>query len=108
KLVAVLGMTGSGKTSTAKLLVETVVAQGARVCILDPIKSDWWGMISSADGRKPGLPFHILGGPHGHVSLHSSAGKAIGELVATGALPLSIVDMADFEAGGLQRFFIDF
>jgi hypothetical protein len=108
KHVAVLGMTGSGKTSTAKLLVETVVEQGARVCVLDPIKSDWWGMISSADGRKPGLPFHILGGPHGHVPLHSSAGKAIGELVSTGALPLSIVDMADFEAGGLQRFFIDF
>lgn len=105
---AVLGMTGSGKTSTGKLLIEHVVAQGARVCVLDPIKSDWWGMISSADGRKPGLPFHVLGGPHGHVPLHSSAGAAIGELVATGALPLSIIDMADFEAGGLQRFFVDF
>ena len=105
---AVLGKTGSGKTSTAKLMIEQVVAEGARVCILDPIKSDWWGLTSSADGKRAGLPFVILGGPHGHVPLHSSAGKAIGDVVASGSLPLSIIDMADFEAGGLQRFFVDF
>lgn len=106
--IAVLGKTGRGKTSTCKLLVERLVATGARVCVLDPIKSDWWGITASADGKKPGLPFHILGGPHGHVPLHSGAGKAIGDLVGSGKLPLSIIDMADFEAGGLQRFFVDF
>lgn len=106
--VAVLGKTGSGKTTTAKLAIEQVVADGARVCILDPIKSDWWGLTSSADGKRPGLPFHILGGPRGHVPLHASAGKAIGEIVATGALPLSILDMADFAPGGQAHFFVDF
>lgn len=106
--IAVLGKTGSGKTSTAKLCIEQVVADGARVCVLDPIKSDWWGLTSSADGKKPGLPFQILGGPHGHVPLHAGAGAAIGELVATGALPLSIIDMADFGPGGQAKFFIAF
>ncbi|TAI67635.1 DUF87 domain-containing protein [Bradyrhizobium sp. Leo170] len=107
---AFLGKTGSGKTSTAKLAVEQIIRDNptARVCVLDPIKSDWWGMTSSADGKRPGLPFYILGGPRGHVPLHDSAGKAIGELVATGDLPLSIIDMADFNAGGLQKFFNDF
>jgi hypothetical protein len=105
---AILGKTGSGKTSTAKLMVEQVVAEGARVCILDPIKSDWWGLTSSSSGKKAGLPFRILGGPRGHVPLHSSAGKAIGELVAKGKLRLSILDMADFEPGGAQKFFVDF
>jgi len=107
---AFLGKTGSGKTSTAKLAVEQIIRDNpaARVCVLDPIKSDWWGLISTADGKRPGLPFHILGGPRGHVPLHDSAGKAIGELVANGSLPLSIIDMADFNAGGLQKFFNDF
>lgn len=107
---AFLGKTGSGKTSTAKLAIEQILRDdpAARVCVLDPIKSDWWGLTSSSDGKRPGLPFHILGGPRGHVQLHESAGKAIGELVATGALPLSIIDMADFSHGGLQKFFNDF
>jgi hypothetical protein len=106
--VAVLGKTGSGKTSTGKLLIEQVVDGGARVCVLDPIKSDWWGLTSSADGKRAGLPFHILGGPRGHVPLHAGAGKPIAEIVANGALPLSIIDMADFEPGGQAKFFVDF
>jgi uncharacterized protein len=106
--IAVLGKTGSGKTSTSKLIVEHAVAEGHRVCVLDPTKSDWWGITSSASGKRPGLPFRVLGGPRGHVALHSGAGKVIGELVANGKLPLSILDMADFEPGGLQRFFHDF
>jgi hypothetical protein len=105
---AVLGKTGSGKTSTAKLMIEQVCAQDSRVCILDPIKSDWWGLTSSHDGRRAGLPFHILGGPRGHVPLHSAAGAAIGAVVASGALRHSIIDMADFEPGGLERFFSAF
>lgn len=106
--IAILGKTGSGKTSTAKLVVEYVVATGNRVCILDPIKSDWWGLTSSADGKRPGLPFQILGGPRAHVPLHPDAGAAIGELVGTGALPLSIIDMSEFKPGGQGRFFTAF
>ena len=113
--MASLGKTGSGKTSDTKVIVEHItepgfagLEQGARVCILDLIKSDWWGLTSSRDGKKPGRPFQILGGPHGHVPLNSNSGKVIGDLVAKGALRLSILDMADFEPGGAQRFFADF
>ncbi len=105
---AALGKTGSGKTSSVKAIVEQVATNGFRVCVLDTIKSDWWGITSSADGKRPGLPFTILGGPRGHLPLHSNAGAAIGQLVGSGQLPLSVLDMADFEAGGLQRFFCDF
>ncbi len=106
--IAVVGETGAGKTHDTKSVVEHVVAQGYRVCILDTIKSDWWGITSSASGKSAGLPFKILGGPRGHVPLHSGAGKAIGQLVGDGKLPLSIIDMADFEPGGPQKFFEQF
>jgi hypothetical protein len=108
KHTAILGMTGSGKSTTARDLVEQVVAEGSRVCILDTVKSDWWGITSSADGKRPGLPFTILGGPHAHLPLSRTMGKAIADVVANGSLPLSIVDMADFGPGDASHFFVDF
>jgi DNA helicase HerA-like ATPase len=95
--VAILGKTGSGKTSTEKKLVEEFVDRGARVCVLDTVKSDWWDITSSADGKRPAYPFKILGGPRAHIEIGQNAGKAIGQLVAEGKLPLTIVDMAYFD-----------
>lgn len=106
--LAILGKTGRGKSTTAKVCVKQVHEEDYRVCILDTLKSDWWGLTSSADGKRPGLPFHILGGPHAHLPLSSSSGKAIAELVARGQLKHTIIDMAEFEPGGQMRFFVDF
>lgn len=106
--IAILGKTRSGKTNSAKLLIEQVVSSGSRVCIIDPIKADYWGLTSSADGKKPGLPFHIIGGARGHVPLHKGAGKAIAEVVASGALRLSIIDMEEFGPREAGPFFADF
>jgi hypothetical protein len=105
---AVLGKTGSGKTSTTKLLVEQAYHEGARVCVLDTQKSDWWGLTTFKTGTSAFLPFLVAGGPYGHVPVHSAAGAAIAKVVATGEMPHSIIDMSEFEAGGVQRFFVDF
>lgn len=106
--IAIVGKTGSGKTITNKKVIEELVRRGERVCILDPIKSDYWGLTLSADGKRPGLPFDILGGPREHVPLHAGAGAAIAELVARGSLRHSILDMAGFGPGGHFEFFVDF
>lgn len=108
KHLAIFGMTGSGKSTTGKDLVEQVVPMGSRVCILDTVKSDWWGITSSSDGKRPGLPFTILGGPHAHLPLSRNMGAAIAEVVASGAMPLSIIDMVDFGMGDAAHFFVDF
>ena len=106
--IAVLGKTGAGKTTTVKGLIEQVVAAGDRVCILDPIKSDYWGLTLDRNGKRQGLPFRILGGPYGHVPLHPPAGGAIGKLVGEGALRHCIIDMADFDVGEQAAFFVRF
>lgn len=106
--LGILGKTGRGKTTTGKVCIEQVYDEGSRACILDPIKSDWWGITSSADGKRAGLPFYILGGDHGHLPLASSSGKAIADLVAQGQLRHTIIDMANFEPGGQMRWFADF
>lgn len=106
---AILGKTGRGKTNTAKVCVEQAFDQDFRVCILDTIKSDWWGLTSSSNGRLPGLPFTILGGPYAHLPLASSSGRAIADQVANGKLLRHcILDMADFEPGGQMVFFSQF
>lgn len=106
--IAILGKTGSGKTSTAKWLVEKHVADGARVCVLDPIKSDWWGLTSSSTGKAAGLPFSILGGPKQHAPLPARSGAVIGALVASGELPLSIIDMAEFTPKEMSAWYLEF
>jgi DNA helicase HerA-like ATPase len=48
----VLAKTGAGKTYMAKGIVERLLGQKRRVCIIDP-KNAWWGLKSSADGKSP-------------------------------------------------------
>lgn len=106
---AVLGITGSGKTVTSKAMVEQLVHRGRRVCIIDPIKSDWWGVTSNSAGDGPGLPFTIIGGPRGAVPLARHSGAALGKLVGSGELPLSIMDLSKLhDPKAAHEWFISF
>src|SRR5438477_262227 len=46
--VAVLGITGSGKTNTAAVLIEELLAQGLPMTIVD-IEGEYWGLKQSHD-----------------------------------------------------------
>lgn len=104
--VLLLGKTRSGKSSTARLFVESLLDGGKPVCIIDP-KGDWWGLKSSRDGRRAGYAVVIFGGEHADVPLNPQAGAAVAELVATGNRPC-IVDLGGWMVGDRTRFFIDF
>jgi hypothetical protein len=104
--IIALGKTGSGKSSKLRVLVEAILDDKEPVCILDP-KGDWWGLKSSADGRRSGYPIVIFGGEHADVPLNAHAGAHVAELVATGNRSC-LIDLGGWMVGDRTRFFIDF
>ena len=62
--LAFLAQSGAGKSYGAMKLAEEMLSQNAQVIALDPV-GVWWGLRSSADGKKAGLPIAVFGGEHG-------------------------------------------
>jgi hypothetical protein len=105
--IAILARRGAGKTYTASVLVEEVIAARQPVVVLDPTGA-WWGLRASADGQKPGLPVVIFGGEHGDVPLEAAAGKVIADVVIEhpGAY---VIDLSGLESKAAEhRFGADF
>lgn len=106
--VAVVGKVGSGKTFTVKGAIEFPLEAGARVCILDPTGA-WWGLKSSADGKREGFPVAVFGGEHGDVAIDATPETAekLGEIIADKPLQ-TIIDLSLMSMGGRTRFMTRF
>ncbi len=104
--IAILGKTGSGKTYAAKGVVEGLLADGGRVCIIDPTGA-WHGLRSSATGKSAGFPVVIFGGDHADLPLGGAHGEAIAEIIGTASTP-AIIDTSLMRVGERTRFFADF
>src|SRR5215510_14923106 len=84
--IAILGKTGSGKTYAAKGIVERILSDEGRVCIIDPTGA-WHGLRSSATGKSAGFPVVIFGGAHADLPLGGAHGEAIAEIIGTASTP---------------------
>lgn len=104
--IAILGKTGSGKTYAAKGVVERILTDGGRVCIIDPTGA-WHGLRSSATGKSAGFPVVIFGGSHADLPLGGAHGEAIAEIIGTSSTP-AIIDTSLMRVGERTRFFADF
>lgn len=104
--MAILGKTGSGKSYAAKVLVERLLADSRRVCVIDPT-GVWWGLRSSADGKRPGFQVAIFGGEHGDIEIAPTSGRPIAELLASRNLP-AVIDLSNMLIGDRHRFMTDF
>src|SRR5271167_3959301 len=89
--IAILGKKGRGKTFTAKGLVERLLSMGRRVVVLDPL-SVWWGLKAAADGKGPGYPIAVFGGPQGDLPLSDTSGAVLGELIVSSGIS-AVLDM---------------
>lgn len=102
----IIAKRGSGKTHTASVLVEEMIAAGLPVCVIDPI-GVWWGLRSNADGTGPGLPVAILGGEHADLPLPAESGALVADLIIDERIPV-VIDLSGLSKTQQRRFVCDF
>lgn len=103
---AILAKKGAGKTNTAVVETEELLAKGQQVVIVDPT-GGWWGLKSSADGKSEGFSVAIFGGEHGDVELDEHAGEIVAEAIVMQRFS-AIVDLSLFRKGAMHRFMAAF
>jgi DNA helicase HerA-like ATPase len=103
---AILAKRGVGKTYTASVMVEEMLKGKLHTVVVDPI-GVWWGLRSSADGKKEGLPIVVAGGEHGDVPLEPNSGELIANLIIDRRISM-VVDISLMRKGEQKRFMIDF
>ena len=96
----------SGKTYAAKGLVERLICQGARVCVVDPLGVRW-GLRAGADGGASPLPCPVVvfGGRHADVALDAGMGAALGQLIGMHQIAC-VVDVSDLGSAAVRRGFM--
>lgn len=104
--IAILGKAGSGKTVVGKGMAENILEAGGRVCAVDPT-GVWWGLKSSATGKRGGFPVVIFGGEHSDFPITETHGAAIAEIVASTETS-TIIDTSMMHVGQRTRFFTAF
>jgi hypothetical protein len=103
---AILAKRGAGKTYTAAVMAEEMLKAGLQLVVVDPV-GVWWGLRSSADGQREGLPIVIMGGEHGDLPLEVGAGELIADVVMAESLSV-VLDLSQFRKGEQTRFMTEF
>ena len=93
--IGVLGKTGSGKTFTARGLVERLLDAKRHVAVIDPTGA-WYGL-------RTGFDIPIFGGRHGDIEISDAAGEAVAGVIDEQRTS-AIVDLSLMSGGAQQRF----
>jgi hypothetical protein len=103
---AILAIRGVGKTHTASVMAEEMLAVGQPIVAYDPTGA-WWGLKSSADGKRPAFPVVVFGGEHADVPLEETAGDTVATTIVEKRIP-AILDVSLLRKGARVRFMTDF
>lgn len=101
--VAILARKRVGKTYTASVIAEECVENQIPFVVLDPTGA-WYGLRSSADGKKAGYPVVIIGGIHGDVPLDFTTGKTVAEFIVDNP-GYYVIDLSGSESDAEQDRF---
>jgi uncharacterized protein len=100
------GVRGSGKSHTGSVIAEEMLKSGQPIVVYDPTGA-WWGLKSSADGKKPAFPIYVFGGEHADVPLDESAGESVANLIVEKRLS-AILDVSLLRKNARTRFMVGF
>jgi hypothetical protein len=103
----IAGKRGSGKTNTAKRLVEQLHAAHVPFGVLDPVDV-WWGLKAGKDGgREGGLPIYVFGGKHADYPLAPTGGGLMADLFVDYRIS-AVMALREWSGGERARFVKDF
>lgn len=102
---AVFGISGSGKSNTATVIVEELLAAGEQIVLIDP-KGEGWGLLSKANGKPSNLDVIVFGEPHGHIpALDESHGSRLADFVVESGRSV-VLSLLGFESDQSERRFV--
>jgi len=105
--IAIVGRTGSGKSYAAKGVIEAILKTGkSPVCVVDP-GGDFWGLRSSADGKRAGFPVAVLGGDHADIEIATDSGAKVARFVANERVSC-VIDVSEWYKSDQLKFMIGF
>jgi hypothetical protein len=104
--IGIIAKRRAGKSTTARRLTEQLYHAKQHVVVVDP-KGDWHGLLYARDGKRPGLPFIVLGGEHGHVPLEMNSGEVVARLVVEDRVNV-ILDLSRFRKNDVPVFMTPF
>ena len=103
---AILARKRSGKSYTASVQAEELLDAGQQIGVFDPTGA-WWGLRSSADGKRTGYQVAIFGGKHGDAPLDPRSGKAMAVSFMEQEFS-AIFDVKSFSTKEQLQFVMDF
>jgi uncharacterized protein len=103
---ALLAKRGAGKTYACLKMAEGMHDEALQFVFVDPT-GVCWGLRSSSDGKRAGLPVLIFGGDRGDIPLEEGSGRMVADFIVDEAVSC-ILDLSDFSKGRTTRFMCDF
>lgn len=96
---AALARRGRGKTYTASVIAEELLAAGQQIVAIDPTGA-WWGLRSE-------YPIVVLGGDHADLPLEEGAGELLARAIVEERFS-AVIDLSAFRKGQIMRFMVAF
>ena len=100
----VFGISGSGKSNTATVIIERALDAGEQIVLVDP-KGEGWGLRSTASGKASQFDVIIFGEPNGDIpALTEHDGPQIADFVVDSGRSV-VLSMLGFESDQSERRF---